>query len=240
MEHFKFLDRDVLMTRGALRFGLSEFLDLPSRYRHQFGNWSKKEARYLGDGEPVPSADVLGRLEQVLREAKSDSTVIQSHLRTQTEGDRLTSIVLMHVGGGYERVELDHGFFRQKQRETAVSIRLKSADEPAAFEAAPAYWNNFVGLVDLFLSHEVHLIVNEMVEAPFTYLTAERKAKFDRFMRERVQPYVEGRGVPYVRIEWDRFTNEDYFDYNHLNRRGIRKLAPLLAEALRPHIRRPR
>jgi hypothetical protein len=47
---------------------------------------------------------------------------------------------------------------------------------------------------------------------------------------------VEGHGLRYVRADFNRYADSDYFDYNHLNSRGIEKYTSELAALLRPHM----
>ena len=79
----------------------------------------------------------------------------------------------------------------------------------------------------------MQLIVSEIEEAPHQYPTAEHKAYFRKFMRDRVQRTVEAKEFPYVRADVDQLMDEDYFNYNHLNSRGIERFTPLLAKKLR-------
>ncbi|MBI2190707.1 MAG: hypothetical protein HYU36_01825 [Planctomycetes bacterium] len=226
--------------RGRPSFTLGDWLDLPGRLRARLDRWSE---RRIAAWRPARAGlDPAGReqrvrrlLEQALEEVRRDPAVRQSEVRTENDGGRLTSLAVVRAGGGYERIELDPDFFRMKQREHAAELARAAEDEPKEFEPDPAYWNNFAGVLDLFAGQPVRLIVNEMAEAPYTALSPERRARFERFMASRVRPFVESRGFPYVRVPWETFTDEDYFDYNHLNRRGIEKFTPLLAEALRPY-----
>jgi hypothetical protein len=80
----------------------------------------------------------------------------------------------------------------------------------------------------------VRLVVNEVEEAPYVYITPERRDDLRRFMREQVRREVNARGFPYVRVDFDQLSDADYFDFNHLNQDGIRKYSRLLAERLQP------
>jgi hypothetical protein len=80
------------------------------------------------------------------------------------------------------------------------------------------------------------LVVNELEEAPFNYSTLENKDSWRRFMRDRIQSRVESRGFAYERTDLDRLRDDDYFDYNHLNSRGVEKYTPMMAEIIRRHL----
>ncbi len=92
----------------------------------------------------------------------------------------------------------------------------------------PAYWRMFEEMLDLFQSHGVRVIVNEMEEAPFIYRNQLLREKWRAFMRDVVSRRVREAGFPYVHVDFDRLTDDDYFDYNHLNSRGIAKFATLI------------
>ncbi|MBD3867184.1 MAG: hypothetical protein IFK94_03580 [Acidobacteria bacterium] len=150
----------------------------------------------------------------------------------------VTSVAVSKTNGAYERVELAPGYFREKQRENARS--LKDGQEGGLDEFLPAdeYWNTFLAILDLCRAHDVRLVVNEVEEAPYVYLTTERQEALRRFMRETVEREVTARGFPYVRVDFDLLSDADYFDFNHLNQSGIRKYSRLLADRLRPVLSR--
>lgn len=154
-------------------------------------------------------------------------------IETLQDGDVVTSIGVRRDRGHYERIELDHAYFRGKQRELLADLKPL----PGRYQADPARWNNFVAILDLFERHGVRLIVNEVEEAPYNYSVGDDKRLLREFMRTRVRAEVERRGIPYLRADWDQLTDADYFDWNHLNSDGVAKytalLAPLLQDALK-------
>jgi len=152
------------------------------------------------------------------------------------ESGRVASLEVLKRRGAYLRVELEPAFFRAKQAEGRR--RALKAGAPQA-PVHPAYWATFqaiCGLLEEARERGVVVVVNEVEEAPSTYGSEAYREVFRTLMRERVQPEVERRGLPYLRVDWDRFSDADYFDHNHLNQRGVQRLAPLLAEQLRPHL----
>ncbi len=155
-------------------------------------------------------------------------------LEVLTDQGRVTSVAVTKTNGAYERVELVPEYFREKQRENALTAQNGLRDLPADFLPAGEYWNTFLAILDLCREYDVRLVVNEVEEAPYVYLTPERKERWRRFMRETVEQEVTARGFPYVRVDFDRLSDADYFDFNHLNQDGIRKYSLLLADRLRP------
>jgi hypothetical protein len=152
------------------------------------------------------------------------------------DNDEITSATLLKKRGNYVRIELDPDYFRAKQREWE---RRLQHDEARPFAVTPKHWNTFTAIVALFQKHNARLIVNEVCEAPYHMTARNAQAGVERraFM-DKVAAYLEQRGIPYVRVNWDEFRNDDYFDYNHLNSQGIAKLTPMLVEKLRPYVQR--
>ena len=185
--------------------------------------------------EPQRHASRLPAAMHSLVESRRDSpeTALVELLRNQKG---LTSIAVHKLNGAYERVEIDSAFFRDKQREHALERRGSGHEEnyDELVAAHPEYWELFETMLDMFREADVSLIVNEFEEAPYVYLTEARREAARMFMRERVAAAVRQRGYPYVRIDFDRLDDSDYFDYNHLNSAGVRKYSELLVEQLRP------
>jgi hypothetical protein len=155
-------------------------------------------------------------------------------VRTVQDGAQVTSLEVYERGGNYVRVELEPQYFRERQRHVSTEAdRLIGG----RFSADPEYWQNFLGIVELFEQSGVHLIVNEVEEAPYFYASEPGSEAYRAFMRE-IRTFFERRGIPYLRADWESFTDADYFDHNHLNSIGVEKYAPQLASALRPYLRR--
>lgn len=192
----------------------------------------REERRYFAD---LPSPWPPGNLDAYLALAhRRDGPEVQS-IRPWMEGGRITSAAIVTRRGNHVRIEIEPAYFRARQREMAAHL------EPAparAFEPDPARWRTFVAILDLFAGHDVRLVVNELEEAPYFYRDPGRAEHYRGFMRDRVRPFVESRGVPYVRTSLEQLDDADYFDFNHLNDRGIDRFTPMLAEALRPYLPR--
>ncbi len=150
----------------------------------------------------------------------------------QDEG-AITSIALHHVRGHYERIEIDHAYFRRKQQELLLHLRPLPG---ATYHPDPARWSNFLAILDLFQRRHVRLIVNEVEEAPYNYSYPGDRRQLRAFMAT-VRAEVERRGIPYVRADWDQLVDADYFDWNHLNSDGIAKYTKLLAPLLRAELK---
>ena len=142
----------------------------------------------------------------------------------------MTSFAAYMRGGNYVRVELDPGFFRRKQQESASTLKPLPTN---GFTPDPEYWNNFLGIVSLFAEHDVQLIVNEFEEAPYNYAIPENRRVYRNFMN-KVRDFLIARGIPYVRVDFDQLRDAEYFDYNHLNSEGIVHFSTMLDSELKP------
>jgi hypothetical protein len=171
----------------------------------------------------------------MVQEYQADPVV--DTIRVRKDQGEVTSLEINKKNGAYYRVEIDKNFFRKKQQENVE--RLRRASVPAVkkwLTPDPAYWNAFIAMLDSFERAGISLVVNEFEEAPQQYIFPEDKENWRSFMRNTVQPEVESRGYPYLRVDFDRFTPEDYFDYNHLNSEGVERFSVLFADLLRPHL----
>ncbi|HEX5051261.1 MAG TPA: hypothetical protein VFZ65_05780 [Planctomycetota bacterium] len=191
----------------------------------------------------APDPPGLGALREranaLLAQVVADPTTLQAQILT--DGGRPTSVEALTTLGSYRRFELDPDFFRRKQAEMVKARGPASGGASAAvevFEPDPLLWATFERMLDLLAASGSKVIVNELEEAPHTYASDQAKDADRRFMRDRVRAAVEARGLVYVRADFDRLSDEDYFDYNHLNTTGTARYAVLLAEVLRPQLRR--
>jgi hypothetical protein len=155
-----------------------------------------------------------------------------------TDGDRITSVALYKKYGSYLRVELDHEYFRGKQREYFLKLGGTLSDEEARLWPVPtipdpAYWRLFLEMLDLFKNGNVRLIVLELEEAPHVYRNPIVRERYREIIWNTVRPTIEKYGFQFMRLPLDQLQDADYFDWNHLNSEGVEKLTPMLAQALK-------
>lgn len=178
---------------------------------------------------PPSEAEVQRRLQELAQDPSFARTLVR-----RVDG-KATSIESFRGGGGYWRIELDEGFFRAKQQ--AARAKHEPGDPPAPdAPVSPPYWQAFLAILDLCQARGVRLIVNELEEAPHQYQSRAHQLAYRAFMRERVEPEVTRRGFVYLRADLDQLEDRHYFDYNHLNSRGVLAYARLLAPLLRQHL----
>jgi hypothetical protein len=162
-----------------------------------------------------------------------DSRIEYSDL-VRSEDGSVNSAVLFTKRGGYYRIELVPSFFRGKQKEMSRPLSDSQVAASPPPQPDPAFWRLFDATLAEFKRYHVKLIVNEMAQAPFVWGNPILKRRNEIMMRTMVAQEVEKFGFKYVHVDFDKLTNEDYFDYNHLNSRGIAKFTPMLVEQLRP------
>jgi hypothetical protein len=194
--------------------------------------------RIIGETPSAPQAAYSPeRLAENAKRAAAASAFYQSLPETvgidpSHDGPLVTSITVAQRGGSSTRVELEPEFFRKKQRERAASDP-PVPDQP--LEAQPEFWNTFGGILDLFWGRGVHLVVNEIEEAPYHYREPRARAYYRDFMK-KVEAELRRRGIPYIRADFDELSDADYFDYNHLNSVGIPEYARLVAPLIKPWV----
>ncbi len=187
------------------------------------------ETAAVADGQSSPEAAAAA----ITRQYADDRNVQETSVIR--DNGRVNSVVLYLMGGGYYRIELAPDYFRQKQREMAPS---PISDADAAVTSLPEPDPGLSRLLDeilqLFRQNNVEVIVNELEEAPFRYPNTIIREKWRKFMRDVVQRKVEAAGFRYITTNLDELKDDDYFDYNHMNSKGITKYTLMLSQRLRP------
>jgi hypothetical protein len=169
-----------------------------------------------------------------LREAALRETDVVAAAVTE-DGGRPTSIIRYYRRGGYDRTELDPAFFRKKQSEFTQKFYLDGTAQGVPPPDA-LYLAMFRAILDQFASRKIKLVVNELEEAPFMYADRATREGFRQFMRVWVEPEVERRGFVYVRTNLDALNDDDYFDWDHFNSKGIAKYTPMIADIIKSQI----
>lgn len=147
-------------------------------------------------------------------------------------GGGVTSVAVQRRRGGYLRYEVNEEFFRGKQAKSKVRVGPNQSE----LEPGPGRYVLFERILDMCARAGVRLVVVEVEEAPHTYERPQVRERYREFMRKRVQPAVEQRGFAYLRPDWDLIEDAHYFDYNHLNHKGVERFTPLLARTLAPQL----
>jgi hypothetical protein len=168
------------------------------------------------------------------RALKHDPTV--ASFSPVYDSGAVTSVVIYHHAGGYERVEIDQDYFRWQQKRITPKPMTNEAAAHYVFEADHRMLKLFDVMLDEFKRSGAKLIVNEIEEAGFMYAHPKIRAAARLFMQTEIRRRVEAAGFTYVRADLDRLEDADFFDYNHLNSRGIAKYSPMLAELLKPSL----
>lgn len=173
-----------------------------------------------------------GQETALVREALAKPGVVRAEVQSPT--GRPVAVAQFMLGGGYLLEELDPEHFRARQNKGGAAA--ESGPE-AGLAPDPSRWALFLAMLDLFHQHGLRVVVNVLEEAPHIYAAAPGKKQAARaFMDGPVRREVETRGFAFIRADLDLLTDADYFDFNHLNSRGAKKYAALLAPVLRPYL----
>lgn len=152
------------------------------------------------------------------------------YIRPWYDGERLVSIAQYKTNGATLRTELVPEYYRQKQKE------MYNQELSKAIHFHPASWMVFERMLGMLKERGFTVIVNEMDLSPHKYISEEDHKKAQKILRDKLIPVVESYGFQYVYVDYDTFTVSDYFDYNHLNSKGVekfsRQLGPQLKAAL--------
>jgi hypothetical protein len=208
------------------------FLSERESTKQQFENFLRKPAPLPQRAAPAATVGAApsqnpdphaAEASELLVEYQKNPEVSTADL--ETVDGRLTAAIIQFRRGGYYRIELDHDYFVRKKSEVTFRWGPVSTD--------PASFRMFEDALQIFKAHDIKLVVNEIEEAPFMY--SDKQWHRD-FMRDVVEKRVRELGFSYIRAGFDRLSDDDYFDYNHLNSRGVARFMPMLAEQLRPYV----
>jgi len=164
----------------------------------------------------------------------------------QRDADKITSVILYKKQGSYHRIEIDRSFFRNKQKQLLEEAGGELFGEELELERSTIcgdvkYFILFEQMLELFAKREINLIVNEFQEAPYSYRSPILRQAWATFMQDSVKPIVERYGFEYITVDFKNLKDEHYFDFNHLNDKGIALFTPMLVQKLNEiHQRRGR
>lgn len=225
----------LFATRGEARKRILDKLDKPMR----LGDIDLITVAYAADQAPIglPSGCDKSDLQCNDLAWKNDARFSDFSVTKDNGVDN--SMVFYTSRGSYYRVELVPSFFRDKQLEMTPKIMTDAeAMQWTMAQVDPGLWRLFKEILAELKISGVHVIVNELEEAPFMYPSPLVKEKYRAFMRNEVKRAVEEAGFKYVHVNFDGLSSDDYFDYNHLNSKGSDKFAPMLADAIRPYLKK--
>jgi hypothetical protein len=192
-------------------------------------------AAHAGTAQGAPGAmqeDKLSAAARALEQRARSDPDVTAATATVDEG-RITSIIRYFRRGGYHRTEIDPDYFRAKQN--AMGYKPLSDAEANAYNTLPPgalEWRVFLSILDIFSQRGTRLVVNELEEAGFVYGHPLVRSKWRKMMRDLVQPEIERRGFTYMRTNLDALADDDYFDWNHMNSKGVGKYTIMLAQRL--------
>ena len=177
----------------------------------------------------TPSANTAdeGEMLRVFREEEGIG-----YIRTWYDQGRLVSVAQYKTNGAMLRTEIVPDFYRGKQAEltrTAVSENI---------HFNPTSWKIFTDILAMLQERGLRVVVNEMDLTPHRYVDQEDHWKTQDILRAKLKPVVESYGFDYVHVNYKKFTDEDYFDYNHMNAKGVKKFSADLGPQLKAIIER--
>ena len=144
---------------------------------------------------------------------------------------KVRSLALYKNNGGYERIELDEAFFRNKQQ---IDLNKPVQLTPPNYDSR--YIKLFKKILSSFKSAGTKLLVVEIEEAPYTYGFSTTRDTWRKNLRSIIKKEVETNGYPYITLPLENIPDAGYFDHNHLNSKGIALFTPMLTKALASHI----
>lgn len=152
-------------------------------------------------------------------------------VETIRSGAHVTSLAVHTTDGSYERIEIDESFFRKQQNESSQRVPAIPPAKPDA-----RYLGLYKKILTAFKETSINLIIVELEEAPYLYDSAVTRESWRRHVRSFAQTEAHANGFPYITLPLELIQNEGYFDYDHMNSKGIRQFSPMLTNAIAPYL----
>lgn len=137
--------------------------------------------------------------------------------------------VMCHVfrkNGQMVFIEINSDYLRGCQKECEGQLRVLHA-----FDADKKYEEIFNRMLKIFKKWNVDLIVNEYWDAPYHY-NIQANTRIYRDYMSRIEEKIKSYGFRYIKTDFSDFTDELYFDYNHLNSVGSEKYSKRLGRVI--------
>jgi hypothetical protein len=145
----------------------------------------------------------------------------------------VTSVESTRSDGGYDRIIIDHDFFKKQQ---ALLWPRRAGDEAGChFVANEAYMRTFGKILELLARYHMKVIVNYIEDAPGSWPSDAERRCAKQFMLAKIVPMLSERGIDftspdfYSRID---FSNDLYFDESHLTTEGAAIYSEILASEI--------
>jgi hypothetical protein len=215
--------------RGKLRQWLLKAASRPVRGWHLIPPVHAEPAvTYPAPPAPDDGLDVAAETQRLADYYGSDPRV--AAVNPVIMNGRIVAVTLSLAHGSAYWIELDTDFFRASQAKDGVSFataQIPAYPDPGLLQIVEA-------TLEEFQQRGIHVVINEMQEAPHAYGDAGARDSYHRWLVEGLRPILIRHRVPLVGADFSKLNDDDYFDYNHLNSQGITKFTPLLAAQLAP------
>lgn len=189
-------------------------------------------AQETPDGKKINVADA-GRdpeydenLIRCMNRAKEQNGIV---LRSGYADDTKKPEVIYKIAksnGQLEYCELDSKYLRSSQE-----MNLSEHTALTEFNGDPKFMKLFDAMLENFKRNDVYLIVNEYHDAPYNYVDQSNNRAYAEFMK-KIRAKVESMGFQYITVDFSSFSDDDYFDHNHLNTDGSIKYSHILGKRL--------
>lgn len=124
--------------------------------------------------------------------------------------------------------EKDSKYLRARQSELSSKI-----NHELPYEISSKNEKLFEEILKIFKKNNVNLFVLEYKDTPYNYKEGSiRTNSIEQYMN-KVEEQVESFGFRYIEVDFSKFQESDYFDYNHLNSKGSKKFTKKIIEIIK-------
>lgn len=145
----------------------------------------------------------------------------------------VNSIETTRSDGGYDRILIDHEFFRKQQ----AKLWPNYGGDPSGCHVAPndVYMETFSKILGLISRYQLKVVVNYIEDAPGSWASQADRQCAKQFIADRIVPLLARHGIEFIAPDFYPTidsSNDFYFDESHLITEGAALYSQLLGVEL--------
>ena len=150
-----------------------------------------------------------------------------------SSGGVVNSIETTRSDGGYDRIIIDHEYFRKQQ----AKLWPNHGEGPSACHvvANDVYMTTFSTILELIAKYRLKVVVNYIEDAPGSWPSEADRRCARQFMIDSIVPILAQHGIEYIAPDFYPVidaNNDFYFDDSHLITEGAAMYSQLLGKEL--------
>ncbi len=181
---------------------------------------------------PASSAEAHKAVaEMIMQRLKQEPGVV--YVMPVNQDGNITSIEVTRADGGYDRIIVDHAFFKAQQ---ARLWPRNTTGTGCSFVPSQVYLRTFKKVLDLVVEHRLKMVVNYIEDAPGSWTSDSERRCAKQFVLDTIVPMLQQRGISFIGPDFYPrigFSNDWYFDNSHLTTEGAAMYSQMLGADLK-------